>query len=93
MGTRQATNALDSFASRSGGKGIFPLECRDAKFADGGTLFLFGGGIALSDAMFKTGVVGWIARIFVEAVRTPSTIVLVIVIVLLVDFLTELTLN
>jgi sodium-dependent dicarboxylate transporter 2/3/5 len=71
----------------------FLLDWKDAAFIDWGTLILFGGGIALSEAMFKTGLAGWIATSFVGAFGSPSTLVLVVAIVLLVDFLTEITSN
>ncbi len=74
-------------------KGVFLLDWRDSKLVDWGTLLLFGGGIALSDAMFKTGLASWIATSFVGWLGSPSTIVMMIAIVLLVDFLTEITSN
>jgi sodium-dependent dicarboxylate transporter 2/3/5 len=74
-------------------KSEFLLEWQDTKFVDWGTLLLFGGGIALSDAMFKTGLASWIAYSFVAGLGTPSTLVMMIAIVLLVDFLTEVTSN
>lgn len=74
-------------------EGIFLLEWKDADFIDWGTLILFGGGIALSDAMFKTGVAGWIAQSFVGFFGTPSTFVMMFAIVFMIDFLTEVTSN
>jgi sodium-dependent dicarboxylate transporter 2/3/5 len=74
-------------------EGKFLLEWKDAQFIDWGTLILFGGGIALSDAMFKTGLAAWIAQSFVGFLGTPSTLVMMIAIVFLVDFLTEVTSN
>ncbi len=71
----------------------FVLEWKDSKAIDWGTLLLFGGGIALSDAMFKTGFAGWIATNVVLTVGKPHPIILVIVIVILIDFLTEVTSN
>jgi len=71
----------------------FVLDWRDARFIDWGTLLLFGGGIALSDAMFKTGLAAWIATSIVSELGTPSTLVMLLVIVILVDFLTEITSN
>jgi sodium-dependent dicarboxylate transporter 2/3/5 len=71
----------------------FLLDWKDTLRVDWGTLILFGGGIALSDAMFKTGLAGWIATSLVGAVGSPSTVVLAVVIVLLADFLTEITSN
>ena len=71
----------------------FLLEWKDTAFVDWGTLILFGGGIALSDAMFKSGLGWWIATSFVGLFGTPSTIVMIFVVVLFVDFLTEVTSN
>lgn len=71
----------------------FLLDWQDARFVDWGTLILFGGGIALSEAMFKTGLATWIATSFVSLVGTPSTLVMVVAVVFLVDFLTEVTSN
>ncbi len=73
--------------------GIFLLDWKDTKFVDWGTLLLFGGGIALSDAMFKTGLASWIANSFVGFFGTPSTLVMMFAIVFLIDFLTEVTSN
>jgi sodium-dependent dicarboxylate transporter 2/3/5 len=71
----------------------FLLEWRDSQFVDWGTLLLFGGGIALSDAMFKTGLANWIAEGFVTLLGTPSPLMLVATVVILTDFLTEVTSN
>lgn len=73
--------------------GEFLLDWRDTKFVDWGTLLLFGGGIALSEAMFKTGLATWIAQSFVGFFGTPSVLVMMLIIVFLVDFLTEVTSN
>lgn len=74
-------------------RGEFLLDWADTKFVDWGTLILFGGGIALSDAMFKSGLAAWIAHTFIGSLGTPSTLVMVVVIVLLVAMLTEVTSN
>lgn len=74
-------------------KSKFLLDWHDTKFVDWGTLLLFGGGIALSDAMFKTGFASWIANSFISVLGTPSTFVLMVAIVLFVNFLTEITSN
>ncbi len=71
----------------------FVLNWADAKFVDWGTLLLFGGGIALSDAMFKTGLAAWIATSTVAMLGKPSIIFLIFAIVLMIDFLTEVTSN
>ncbi len=71
----------------------FVLEWDDASFVDWGTLLLFGGGIALSDGMFKSGLAHWIAINFVGLVGSPLPLVMLLIIVLLVNFLTEVTSN
>lgn len=72
---------------------LFVLDWKDSKYVDWGTLLLFGGGIALSDAMFRTGLASWVASSFVGFIGHTSTLVLVLAIVLMVDFLTEITSN
>lgn len=71
----------------------FVLEWSDAKFVDWGTLLLFGGGIALSDGMFKTGLANLIATSVVAFLGSPSTIVLMFALILMLDLLTEVTSN
>ncbi len=71
----------------------FILEWTDAKYIDWGTLLLFGGGIALSDAMFKTGLAQWIASAFVSLIGNPSPIIILILVVLMIDLLSEITSN
>ena len=73
--------------------GKFLLEWKDTSFVDWGTLILFGGGIALSDAMFRTGLASWIATSFVGLLGSPSTLLLIFALVFLVDFLTEIASN
>ncbi len=71
----------------------FVLYWADTKYVDWGTLLLFGGGIALSDAMFKTGLAQWIADAFVSLIGNPSPLVILLLIVLMVDLLSEVTSN
>ncbi|MBU2444393.1 MAG: DASS family sodium-coupled anion symporter [Bacteroidetes bacterium] len=71
----------------------FILEWSDSKVVDWGTLLLFGGGIALSDAMFRTGLAGWIANSAVSIVGTPSAFLLILIIVPLTVILSEITSN
>ncbi len=71
----------------------FALNWKDTKNLDWGTLILFGGGLTLSDAMFKTGVANWIAKSSLGIIGNPSTIVLLIATVLFIVFLTEVTSN
>jgi solute carrier family 13 (sodium-dependent dicarboxylate transporter), member 2/3/5 len=71
----------------------FVLDWSDAKFVDWGTLLLFGGGIALSDGMFKTGLAALMAKTAVAFLGTPSTFVMMFVIIILLELLTEVTSN
>ncbi len=74
-------------------EGQFLLDWKDTTCVDWGTLTLFGGGIALSDGMFKTGLASWIAQTFVGLLGTPSTLALLFGVVLLIAMLTEVTSN
>lgn len=76
----------------NGGQG-FLLDWEDTKFVDWGTLILFGGGIALSDAMFRSGLASWIVEPAVALFGAPSPLVLLLVVVFVMDFLTEVTSN
>ncbi len=71
----------------------FVLNWRDTKFVDWGTLIPFGGGHALSDAMFKTGLASWIAAAFIGLFGSPPTFVMLIIVVVFIIFLTEVTSN
>ena len=71
----------------------FLLDWKDSRFVDWGTLILFGGGIALSDAMFKTGLAAWIATSFVGLLGTPSTLTMMFCVVMFMGLLTEVTSN
>ncbi len=81
---------------------LVPLRLREGRFlltweaattVDWGTLLLFGGGIALADALFKTGLAPWLATSVVSLIGGSSTFVLMLVIVLFMDMLTEVTSN
>jgi len=69
------------------------LDWRDAKYVDWGTLILFGGGIALSDGMLRTGLTDWFATSFVGVVGHPGPWFSLSMLVLLIAFLTEVTSN
>ncbi|MDP4196543.1 MAG: DASS family sodium-coupled anion symporter [Bacteroidota bacterium] len=71
----------------------FILDWKDSAEVDWGVLLLFGGGIALSDAMFRTGLANFIATTFIGLAGTPSTLLLLILIVFMMDFMTEVTSN
>ena len=74
-------------------RGRFVLEWADARYVDWGILLLFGGGIALSHALFLTGLASWSASSFVSMFGAPSQTVMVSMVVVLVDGLTEVTSN
>ncbi|CAN5855755.1 DASS family sodium-coupled anion symporter [soil metagenome] len=57
-----------------------------------GVLLLFGGGLALADAVTASGLAEWIATA-IAVVGSMPTIVLIITVTLVVIFLTELTSN
>jgi sodium-dependent dicarboxylate transporter 2/3/5 len=71
----------------------FILTWKDTSFVDWGVLILFGGGIALSDVMFRSGLAAWIAESFVGLLGTPSPLLLLIMAVLFTVLLTEITSN
>lgn len=71
----------------------FLLHWKDLRNVEWGALALVGGGIALSDAMFKTGFASWIAKSFISLIGSPSTLVMMCAVVLFVDFLTEIATN
>ncbi|WP_256289607.1 SLC13 family permease [Halobellus inordinatus] len=60
---------------------------------DWGTILLFGGGIALADALAATGATNWIADTVFSSLTGAPIVVVVGVVVLLVIFLTEMTSN
>ncbi len=74
-------------------QGQFLLDWEDTRFVDWGTLVLFGGGIALSDALFKTGLATWIATSFVALLGAPGTVLFTIAVIVLISMLTEVTSN
>ncbi|MEZ6084491.1 MAG: DASS family sodium-coupled anion symporter [Phycisphaerae bacterium] len=69
------------------------LQWKDSHRVDWGTLVLFGGGIALSKAMFGTGLTDWLANEFIESMGSVAPWICFIAVVLLIDFLTEITSN
>ncbi len=71
----------------------FLLHWKDLRNVEWGALAIVGGGIGLSDAMFKTGFASWIATSFISLVGSPSTLVMMFAVVLFIDFLTEIATN
>jgi sodium-dependent dicarboxylate transporter 2/3/5 len=60
---------------------------------DWGTILLFGGGIALADALAATGATDWIANTVFNSLTGAPIVLVVGAVVLLVIFLTEMTSN
>jgi sodium-dependent dicarboxylate transporter 2/3/5 len=60
---------------------------------DWGTILLFGGGIALADALASTGATGWLADTVFSSLTGAPIVLVVGITVLLVIFLTEMTSN
>jgi len=73
--------------------GEFVLKWEDTKTVDWGTLLLFGGGIALSDAMFRTGLASWLATSVIGMLGAPSILPLIAIVVLFVGLLSEVASN
>lgn len=71
----------------------FLLRPRDLKFVEWGALAIVGGGIALSDGMFRTGFASWMASSFVSTFGSHSTLMMMFAIVFFIDFLTEIATN
>ncbi|MCO6436419.1 MAG: DASS family sodium-coupled anion symporter [Phycisphaerae bacterium] len=69
------------------------LEWPDSRYVDWGTLLLFGGGIALSNAMFATGLTKWLAGALVDSMGWAGPLTSLVAIILMIDFLTEITSN
>jgi sodium-dependent dicarboxylate transporter 2/3/5 len=69
------------------------VEWEDLVDIDWGTILLFGGGIALADALAATGATEWIASNVFGALTGAAILLVVLVVVLLVIFLTEMTSN
>jgi sodium-dependent dicarboxylate transporter 2/3/5 len=71
----------------------FLLHWKDFRYVEWGALAIVGGGIALSDAMFKTGFASWLASSFIGMFGAPSTLVMMFALVFFIDFLTEIATN
>ncbi|WP_458205410.1 SLC13 family permease [Haladaptatus sp. NG-SE-30] len=69
------------------------VEWDDLVDIDWGTILLFGGGIALADALATTGATKWIADTVFGSLTGAPIVLVVGVVVLLVIFLTEMTSN
>jgi len=70
----------------------FTLDWETNKNIPWGTLLLFGGGIALGTALQKTGAAAFISMYLTDIGKLPLPLI-ILGVVLLVDFLTEITSN
>lgn len=71
----------------------FTLAWREAKRIDWGTILLFGGGLAMGDAMFSTGLAKWMGEGLAGALQTQTTLGLIVLFTVVSTFLTETTSN
>lgn len=68
------------------------LDWNDAEKISWGILILFGGGLSLANGIQSSGLAVWLGNLFSESVGIPS-IVIILLLVTLIIFLTELTSN
>ena len=71
----------------------FTLTWREAKAIDWGTILLFGGGLAMGDAMFSTGLAKWMGEGLAGVLQTHTTLGLVVLFAIIATLLTETTSN
>ncbi len=71
----------------------FTLSWREARRVDWGTLLLFGGGLALGDLMFSTGLAQWTGEGLARTLQTHSTVGLVMLFAGVAMLVTETTSN
>jgi sodium-dependent dicarboxylate transporter 2/3/5 len=71
----------------------FTLGWREAVRIDWGTILLFGGGLALGDLMFNTGLARWIGQGLAGALNAKSLLGLVALFTAVAIFLSETTSN
>ena len=75
------------------GEGRLALGWNDAARIDWGTLLLFGGGLSLGGAMFRTGLSEAVGRGLVSATGVSGTVGLTVVFTVFAVFFTEVTSN
>ncbi len=71
----------------------FTLSWREAASIDWGTILLFGGGLALGDLMFSTGLASWMGKGLAGALHAHSTLGLVALFTAVAILLSETTSN
>ena len=67
----------------------FTLTWTEAKRIDWGTILLFGGGLALGDQMFSTGLAHWLGTGLVEVTHAHTTAGLVVLFSVIAAFMTQ----
>jgi sodium-dependent dicarboxylate transporter 2/3/5 len=75
------------------GQWEFTLSWREAVRVDWGTILLFGGGMALGDLMFSTGLAQWMGEGLAQALNAKSTLGLVILFTGVAILVSETTSN
>jgi sodium-dependent dicarboxylate transporter 2/3/5 len=75
------------------GRGEFTLSWEEAKRIDWGTILLFGGGLALGELMFSTGLARWLGEGLAGAIQAHSTLGLVMLFTAVAILLSETTSN
>jgi sodium-dependent dicarboxylate transporter 2/3/5 len=74
-------------------RGQFTLSWRQAANIDWGTIMLFGGGLAIGEAMFATGLAKWMGSGLASLMQANTTFTLVLLFSLISVLLTETTSN
>lgn len=74
-------------------RGLFTLSWRQAGNIDWGTILLFGGGLAIGEAMFATGLAKWMGSGLASALHANTTFALVLLFSVIAVLLTETTSN
>lgn len=74
-------------------RGEFTLTWREARRIDWGTILLFGGGLALGDAMFSTGLAKWLGEGLAHALQANTTFGLIVFFTIVTVIISETTSN
>lgn len=74
-------------------RGEFTLTWRQAGNIDWGTIMLFGGGLAIGEAMFATGLAEWMGAGLASLTKANTTVALVVLFSVIAVLLTETTSN
>ena len=75
------------------GRGVSTLTWREAQRIDWGTILLFGGGLALGELMFSTGLAEWIGQGLAQAMEAKTVLGLVMLFTAVAIVVSEATSN